>query len=94
MLGQSNSNIGESLEGSNGWEVINRDNDGVEIKYTRMSYYYHSSTNLRPNITDLNYNIRLCRYNQQKNQSVQDCIKEVRSLNEVVKEIDGSQGVR
>ena len=58
-----------------------------------MSFCYHSSTNRYPTVTALNARIRLHVYKQQDSQSVQDFIKEIRSLAEAVKEVDGGQGV-
>ena len=85
ILGQYGSNMRARLESSNNWDNISKNKDEVGLKDAIKSFCYHSSTNRHLTITSLKSRIRLCSYKQQDNQAVQDCVKEIRDITEVMK---------
>ena len=56
---------------------------------TIKSYYYYSSFNCYLYVSALGARIKLYNYRQHEDQSVQDYIKELSALHDVVKAVDG-----
>ena len=68
---------------------INHTKDAKGLIDIIKSHCYYSNSNRHPYILALDARIKLYNYRQHKDQSVQDYIKELNALHDVVKAVDG-----
>ena len=74
-------------------DEINRTKDAKRLIDVIKSYCYHSSSNRHPCVSALGARIKLYNYRQYEDQSMQNYIKELNTLHDVVKVVDRGEGV-
>ena len=92
-LGQCGPDTLAKVDSSPRWETMSRNKHAKGLVEAIKSHYCHSSSNRHPRVPALSTRIKLHDHRQQEGQSVQDYAKELNAIHDVVKEIDGGQGV-
>ena len=92
-IGQCGPDMISRIESHSRWNEISNKKDAKGLIEVIKSHCYHSSSNCYPCVSALGARIKLCNCRQCEDQSLQDYIKELNALHDVVKAVGGGQGV-